>query len=381
MKITNVETIRFKTMTRHQRTKWIGIMILDREVETVESVTRIATDEGVEGYMLGGRKDVIEREIKPLLVGENPLDREKLWHWMDQICALRHNFTERDMGVVDCALWDLAGRMAGLPVHKLLGGCRDKVKAYASSFDHLGGPDAYAKHVRACQKQGFKAYKVHAYVSWDPHANRPAPLQPGFPKEDVVVCRAVREAAGDDMVLLLDPFASYTLEEALWVGRELEKLHFYWLEHPMMETRIEPYRRLTRELDINILSPEHVPGGIFTRVEWILQGASDMLRIDYNYGGLTACYKLAIACQAHGIKCELHGGGWAHLQVLGATPESTCEYYERGLMHPDVDYDKPRPYLKATCDPTDGKGNVIIPTGPGLGMEFDWDYMKRNRVD
>jgi len=300
---------------------------------------------------------------------------------MDQICTTRHYFTEKDMGIVDCALWDLAGRLAGLPVHKLLGGCRDKVKAYASSFDHLGGPDAYVKHVQACKRQAYKAYKIHAYVSWDPHAWKPAPLQPGFPKEDVEVCAAVREAAGDDMVLLLDPFASYTLEEALWVGRELEALDFYWLEHPMLETHIEAYRRLTSELEIAILAPEHIPGGVFTRADWVIQGASDMLRIDYAYGGLTACYKLATTCQSYGIKCEMHGPGWAHIQILGAMPEATCEYYERGLLHPDGSYETPRPFLKAICDPLDGQGNVIIPTTPGLGMEFDWDYIQRHRVD
>lgn len=379
MKITNVETISFKTKARVHRSGWISIQNTP-EQDVVETITKISTDEGAEGYMLGGNPAVNETVVKPLLLGQDPLDRERLWHWMDQIATLRHNLSEQDMGVVDCALWDLAGRLVKLPVHKLLGGYRAKVKAYASSFDHLGGPEVYAKHVKTWKQKGFKAYKVHAFVSWDPHAWKPAPLQPGWPKEDVEICAAVREAAGDDMVLLLDPFASYSYEEAVWVGRELEKLKFYWLEHPMMETRIETYRRLTQELDIAILAPEHIPGGIFTRTEWISQRAADMLRIDYHYGGLTACYKLATICQAYGIQCEMHGPGWAHIQVLAAMPEATCEYYERGLLHPDADYDKPRPFLKAICDPVDGEGNVIVPTAPGLGMEFDWEYINRNRV-
>ena len=101
------------------------------------------------------------------------------------------------------------------------------------------------------------------------------------------ICRAVREAVGDEMVLMLDPFGVYTLEESIWVGHELEKLGYYWLEHPMIETRVEAYRRLCSELDIAICSPEHAPGGIFTRAEWVLQGASDMSRIDISYGGIT----------------------------------------------------------------------------------------------
>jgi L-alanine-DL-glutamate epimerase-like enolase superfamily enzyme len=380
MKITDVETIGFKTSTGLRHSRWVGIEWGD-EAETTMTITRIVTDEEVEGCMIGGNRSVNESVVRPLLVGENPLDREKIWNWMDQISTNRGSLSERDMGIVDCALWDLLGRAVNLPVHKILGGCRERVKAYASSFDHLGKPEDYAEHAAACKKQGYRAYKVHAYVQWDPHNWEPAPLVPAFPKEDVEVCKAVREAVGDDMILMLDPFGGYSLNQALWVGRELEKLDFYWLEHPMMETRIEAYRRLTQELDIAVLSPEHIPGGIFSRAEWVLQGASDMMRVDYNYGGITGCYKLVNICQAYGIQCEMHGGGWANSQILGATSEATCEYYERGLLHPDRNYETPPPYLKAICDPMDNEGNVILTQKPGLGMEFDWDYIDANRVN
>ena len=379
MKITDVETIAFRTTTRVRFTRWGGLTCGDK-TDTVQTITRIATDEGAEGYMLGGDRTVNERVIKPLLVGEDPLAREKLWLWMDQLCTTRHLISERDAGIIDCALWDLYGRMVGLPVYRLLGGSRERVKAYASSFDHLGPPEAYAEQALRCKRQGYTAYKIHANVFWNPHTGQPWPMTPGFPREDVEICRAVRNAVGEDMVLLLDPFGSYTLEEALWVGRELQELGFYWLEQPMMETRVESYRRLTRELDISILSPEHVPGGIFGRAEWLLQGASDMLRIDVFYGGITGCYKLATICQAYGLKCEVHGSGWWHVHVVGAMPESTCEYYERGLLHPDLDYEMPPPYMRSICDPTDSAGNVILPQRPGLGFDFDWEYINARRV-
>jgi len=380
MKIKDIETIAFKTTSKRRFSRWFGL-VWGEEMEVTTTITKILTDEGFEGYMLGGDSEVNEKVIKPLLVGENPLDREKIWNWLEQICTTRSTLSERDLGIVDCALWDLLGRTVGLPVHKILGGCRDKVKAYASSADHIGKPEDYAKHALQCKKQGFKAYKVHAYVQWNPLKWEPAPLVPAFPKEDIEVCKAVREAIGDDMVLMLDPFGGYSFAEALWVGRELEKLGYYWLEHPMIETRIEAYRRLTRELEIAILSPEHVPGGVFSRAEWVIQGASDMLRIDYNYGGITGCYKLATICQAYGIQCEMHGGGWANIQILGAMPEVTCQYYERGHMAPDIDYDTPSPYLKAICDPVDSEGNVILPQKPGLGMEFNWDYIEDNKIE
>jgi L-alanine-DL-glutamate epimerase-like enolase superfamily enzyme len=355
---------------------------LAEPVETVSTLTRIATDEGVDGYMLGGSKPAIEGIVKPLLVGEHPLEREKLWHWLDQLVTFSGQLAERDLGIVDCALWDLAGRLTGRPVHQLLGTARTRIKAYASTAPNLGGPAVYAEHARACQAQGYQAYKVHANICWNPHTRSPAPQLPGFPKEDVAICRAVRAAVGPDMVLMLDPFGVYTLQEALWVGRELEALGYYWLEHPMVETRLEAYRRLTRELDIAICSPEHVPGGLFSRAEWLLQGAADMLRIDVNYGGITGAWKLINVCQAFGLQCEIHTGGWAHVQLLAATPAATCEYYEWALMTPGEDYPAllASPATVSNPEPPDSEGYVPVPQGPGLGFEVNWDYINDNRI-
>jgi L-alanine-DL-glutamate epimerase-like enolase superfamily enzyme len=379
MKITDVEVIAFQTTGRQRPSRW-GYGVPAEEHPTTTTVTRIATDEGVDGFMLGGDRDVTEQVVKPLLVGEDPLDREKLWHWMDEMVTFGSRLTERDLGIVDCALWDLLGRRTGLPVRQLLGGARDRVAAYASTAPNLGGPEVYAEHALACKRQGYKAYKVHAYICWNPHTEQPAPQVPGFPREDVAVCRAVREAVGDDMVLMLDPFGVYTLDEALWVGRELERLGYYWLEHPMVETRVESYRRLTRELDIAVCAPEHVPGGVFSRAEWVLQGASDMLRIDVYYGGVTGCWKLINVCQAYGLQCEIHGGGWAHAQLLGAAPAATCRYYERGLLRPGLDDPLAAPYLKSIPDPLDGEGNIVLPALPGLGLDLDWEYIAAHRL-
>ncbi len=383
MKISDIEVIEFRYRTRRLPSKWgygFGTWE-DEEYEATSTITRISTDEGAEGYMTGGKREYIEGVAKPLLLGEDPLNREKLWNWMYHMAAIVEALPERQMGVIDSALWDLLGRMVGLPVSTLLGGrSRDKVKAYASTFPNMGGPEDYAQHAIECKERGYTAFKVHAYIYWDPYKWEPAPLHPGYPKEDVEICKAVREAVGDDMVLMLDPFGVYTLEEALWVGRELEKLNFYWLEHPMVETRLEPYRRLTRELDIAVMAPEQFPGGVFTRAEWVLQGASDMLRIDFNSGGITACQKMVNIAQAFGIQCEIHSPGFTQAQILAATTPEVCEYYERGLTRPDVDNDIPDPWLLSTCDPMDDEGNIIVSKRPGLGMEFNWDYINDNLV-
>ena len=384
MQVTNVEVIHFRTrhFGRSSGSRWgYGVWIDNEEVEGTGAITKISTDEGVDGYMLGGDKGVMEGPIKNLLVGENPLNREKLWHWMDQMHTFGHGLSEHTAGVVDCALWDLLGHKAGVPVYQLLGGTRAEVEAYASTAPNLGGPEVYVELALACKERGYKAFKVHANICWNPHTREPAPQQPGFPKEDVEICRAVREAVGDDMVLMLDPFGVYTLEESLWVARQLEKLNYYWLEHPMIETRVEAYRRLTRETEIAICSPEHVKGGPFARAEWLLQGACDMLRIDVGYGGVTGGWKVINLCQLYGVQCELHGVGAPHVQLAAATPEATCRYYERGLLRPGRDYDSRPPHLRQIEDPMDDDGYVHVSQEPGLGIAYDWDYINENRID
>ena len=158
------------------------------------------------------------------------------------------------------------------------------------------------------------------------------------------------------------------------VGRVLEELDFYWFEHPMPEYRVGAYEKLCRELRIPILSPEIAAGSLFTRADWIQRGASDMSRIDVLRGGITGVRKLAGVCEAYGVKCEIHMSGFANLQMLGATSEDTCEYYERGLLGPGVEYDTPQPYLEAICDPMDEEGYVQVPQEPGMGYRIKWDY-------
>lgn len=146
MKITDVEVIHFRTKHRGRSagSRWgYGVWIDNEEVESTSAITRISTDEGVTGHMLGGNKATMEGAIKNLLVGEDPLNREKLWHWMDQMSTFGHSLAEHELGIVDCALWDLAGQKAGMPVYQLLGGTRDTVEAYASTHPNLGGPEVY----------------------------------------------------------------------------------------------------------------------------------------------------------------------------------------------------------------------------------------------
>lgn len=383
MKIVDLQVIPFWVPRRDFKN---GELLPEKKV--VQTVTKIITDEGAEGYFFGGArhgdqdglltddKSILEGRIKNMVLGQDPFDREKFWTWMWVA-----NIPEHLTSILDLALWDLQARAFGVPVHKLLGGCRDKVKAYASTFPNLGDPEVYAEHALECKKRGYQAYKIHPYYFWDPATKQPHPGRPSHIEYDIAACRLVREAVGDDMVLMYDVWGTYrNYEDALKVGRVLEELDFYWYEHPMLEYRVDAYAKLAADLDIPILAPEIIPGSIFTRADWILRGASDMSRIDVLRGGITGSHKMAAICEAFGIKLEMHMAGFGNLQILGATSEDVCEYYERGLEGPGVDYDSPQPYWEELCDPMDDEGYVRVPQEPGMGYKINWDYIEDNRI-
>jgi len=186
---------------------------------------------------------------------------------------------------------------------------------------------------------------------------------------------------GDEMALMFDPWGTYcSYEEAIWVGRALEEMGFVWYEHPMPEYRVRSYEKLARELDIPILSPEIAAGSLYTRADWILREASDMSRIDVLRGGITGVKKMVSVAEAYGVRCEIHMSGFGNLQILGATSEDTCEYYERGLLAPGVTCDDSPPYWHSIPDALDEDGYVAVPQGPGMGYEIDWEYVNSHRV-
>jgi len=251
MKIARIEVLAFETSVGRFAN---GEPQPDKQV--IQTLTKIVADEGAEGYYFGGHfhgdqdgllsteQALIVQVIGPALVGQDPLDREKIWQWLQAA-----KIPENVVSVIDLALWDLLGRVTGLSVHKLLGGSRDKVKAYASSFNNLGMPEEYATHAADCKRRGYRGYKIHSHYFWNPATRQPAPPRPSHIDWDIETCRAVRAAVGDDMVLMYDPWGTYhTYADALRVGRELERLGFYWYEHPMPEHRVESYVKLADEL-------------------------------------------------------------------------------------------------------------------------------------
>ncbi|HET9000087.1 MAG TPA: enolase C-terminal domain-like protein [bacterium] len=343
--------------------------------EAIQTLTVITTDDAVEGYSFGGSEPLI-RVAAGWLAGEDPFDRERIWQMLRRHQRLHGDvLTDRNLAIIDNALWDLTGRALDLPVCKLLGRYRDTVPAYGSTMcgDDLPGglssPEAYADFAAALVSEGYPAIKLH---TWMP------PLGPD-PKRDVAACRAVRERVGPNVRLMLDCYHDYSRTDALYIGRALEELDFYWLEEPMSEHSMSSYVWLAKELRIPIVGPETAEGKMFTRAEWILQGAADISRYSANVAGITAMMKAVHLCESFGIQLEVHGGGPANLQALGAMG-IPGEYYERGLLHPFFDYREAAPWFSDLIDPMDAQGRVHISQKPGLGTEIDWDFIERYKV-
>jgi len=173
----------------------------------------IETDEGVKGHaflgssMRGAHLDgqSLIQYLKPVVLNEDPLERERLyqamWHKNRQT-------TYRAIGAMDVALWDIAGKVAGLPIYRLLGSYRESAPAYASSAV-LPSKEAYAEEATRFKAEGWTAYKIHP---------------PTDPVVDAEVCGAVRRAVGDGFTVMLDSTWAYQYPEALRVGKVVEGL-------------------------------------------------------------------------------------------------------------------------------------------------------------
>jgi len=378
MKITQVETIRFSYLNKVVRDSE-GHRHPGPEAKATQTLLKITTDEGANGYAFGVNAQVIQSVVKPILLGEDPFYREKIWQ--DLFERQRMNggtLTYSVLSAVDQALWDLAGRYLNQPVYKLLGGFRDKIPAYASTMcgdnmeGGLGTPQDYANFAKWCIQRGYQAFKLHTW-------HTPYPGAPN-PKRDIEACAAVRDAVGPDIPLMLDPYHFYDREASLYLATEAKKLDFYWMEEPMDERNMSSYIWLTKQTDLPICGPENADGSLFVRAEWIKHKACSISRGGVNHvGGLTPFMKIIHLAEAFGMKCEPHSAGAANLHAMCAM--ANAEFYERGMLHPFLDYEEPEPWLHEIVDPMDEQGFVHISQRPGLGLNINWDYIEAHKID
>jgi L-alanine-DL-glutamate epimerase-like enolase superfamily enzyme len=181
------------------------------------------------------------------------------------------------------------------------------------------------------------------------------------------------------MVLMSDPVAAYSYTQALWVGRELEKLGFHWLEEPLSDFDVYGYAKLARDLDIPIAAAESTPGSVTSAAQYITAGALDIMRSDVSWkAGITGLLKTAHLCEAFGIACEIHTTTLALMEVANlhvACAIANCEYAEVLVPAETFAFGVKQPLT------VDANGDMVLPPGAGLGVELDWDAIDNATVE
>jgi L-alanine-DL-glutamate epimerase-like enolase superfamily enzyme len=330
------------------------------------AILRIQTADGIESPgVLGsswGREQLewdartFKAQWGPELVGTNALDREYVWHKLWMARRYFHMPSTAPLALIDELLWDLAGQKAGLPVHKLLGGFRDRVPAYLTETG-MSAEDTMASARRSVE-QGFHGFKDHSILGVD---------------ANVDLARELRKIVGDDMVLMHDPVQQYTIDEAIKVGRELEKLDYLWIEEPLQESDIHGLKRLSDALDMHVLALESVQGAPYLAVPYLSAGAIDIVR--QTGLGITGQMKLANLAEMFGVSC--HGGN-PHV-VAAIRNDDWWEHAAWPPTAPDrVITAETSKLIRATHRVEDGY--MYVPQTPGLGREIDWDQITDRTV-
>jgi L-alanine-DL-glutamate epimerase-like enolase superfamily enzyme len=311
--------------------------------------------------------------LAPRLVGMDAFAREGIWN------ALR--WSQRHLGAIglcaiDVCLWDLAGKAVGQPIARLLGGFRDRLPTYASTTHAdrngvLSSKEAFGEFAQHCRSLGYKGFKIHGWGEGDP-------------AEESANLIHVRRAVGDGMALMIDPACTLrTFADALQVGRACDEANYYWLEDPFADMGTAPtaHRRLKELIRTPLLLTEHVRT-LEAKVPWITEGATDFLRTDPEYdGGITGAMKTAHLAEAFGLDVEIHGAGPAQRHVMAAVRNSN--FYELSLVAPGRRNPIPRVFACGYADEVEAVGAdgcFPVPTGPGLGVVYDWDRIRRDTV-
>ena len=351
MKITGVKAYALKVKVDHPFNWRKGLSRYDKGIE--KTVMRIITDEGFEGVVTIPRGaiavDLIERRIKDMLIGRDPMLKEKIWEEMWELDRVEE-FPIYMLGSVDVALWDITAKAAKLPLYKIIGGYTDKVQAYASTvtYDSI---DQYLRIADACLERGYKAIKLHAW---------------GNIKQDAKLAKALRKHVGDDVELMYDGSAGFDLIDAIWLGKRLEEANFRWYEEPMREFSINHYKKLCDALDIPVLSAETSDGCHFNAADFIHYGAADLIRVSAVYkGGITGALRVAHLADSFGMRAEIHGNGMANLHLACAIPNNS--FFEIiVLSEPAIFWDE-----------VDSDGFMTPPDVPGTGELHDWEQLEK----
>jgi len=350
------------------------------------TLVELVTDEGLVGWgeaFAQGLEPpeiaatVVDKALWPLIRGADPLDIEVLWHRMYHATRDygRKGAVIAAISAIDIALWDLAGKHYGVPVHRLLGGAfRERVRPYATGFYRIRGQGEaprLAEEALRHLENGFRLMKVKLGFGVD---------------DDMEVIRAVADAvSGRQVTLMVDTNHAYGRAEALRLGRVLDEFDLRWYEEPVAPEDVDGYCELRSRLATPIAGGEN-EHSLFGFRELIGRHAVDVVQPDIgSCGGLTAARHVTALAHAHGVEINPHVWGSAvaqaaSLQWIAALPVAHHALYAR---EPVLEYDcSSHPFRRdLVTEPASlVDGWVSVPEGPGLGIEVRRDTVERFRV-
>ena len=339
-------------------------------------IIQIHTDQGITGeYPIAGGPTREQVAIgAQYLIGKDVTAREKIYNDLKR--GLRH-YDMTGVGVIDICLWDIMGKMYDEPLYRLLGGTRRPLPAYASTLhgDENGGlssPAQFADFAVQCQEMGYPAFKIHGWG-----------LAGQNIKREVANVLAVRDAVGPDMDLMIDPANEVkNFGDALKLGKACDEAEFFWWEDVCMDGGVSTFahRKLRQMIKTPLLQTEHIrlPE---QHMNFVIADGTDYVRVGaHEDGGITGAMKIFHASESVGLDVETHGPDPAHRHLMSAVRNTN--YYELGLVHPKVRSTKPPIWVNYSddLDTVDENGCVFAPTGHGIGVPLDWDWINAHKT-
>lgn len=302
----------------------------------------------------------IDQFFKRNLIGQDPLAYEAYWDKMFR--ANRHSRGSHyimALSAIDNALWDLRGRIFGLPVYRLLGGSRSKVRAYASCLGFSQEPSALRTKAQELKQQGYRHQKWFV-------RDRGPEFGPEGVEEDVKVVRLLRDAVGDDVDLMFDAFWKWDLNYALAWARRAEQYNPRWIEEPFQTANLDAFIEFSRETSIPVATGEHFYGRWDVH-KFLKNDAIMVVQADPEWcGGVSELVKICTLASAHGVNVIPHGHSiHAAMHVVASQPVETCPLVEYLIQKMSNYYDlekyQPRPV----------NGMLELPERPGFGIKLD----------
>jgi D-galactarolactone cycloisomerase len=365
MKITDVKTIRLRATIPSE-----GQVFSRSGVRNTRSTTlvQVETNEGITGIgSCSGNGEllelIIERVLKPLIVGMDPIEIDAVW---DKAYTRggHKEFGTRGIGVValsgiDIALWDILGKARGVPLYKLLGGkCRDKVPVYATAL-YPEEPVKVAARARAFADQGFHGVKIKVGFDLD---------------QDVCIVRAVRRELGRDFIVMTDANQGYSLDSALQAASGFADAGAFWLEEPLFVEDVEGHAALRERGKVPVAVGENLHTCAAFR-DFVVSGAVDFLQPDVaRAGGITEIRKISALAEKHRIPISFHT--WGDAVALAASVHLSAALQDCIVMELDYTYNPLREELLR--EPLElVHGFLTPPEKPGLGVELDLRVLER----